>query len=167
MRSFIIAALAMAFVAGCQKEETPPAQPVLPGKAPLVKANAKKEPIRDVISGVARRMEISEVRNLLRQLGQAYHTFDVDFNRAPRTLAELEPYLGKSASLIEPLKSGDFTVIYGVKRAQMTAGASNTIIAYETHADTHGQRVVLMGDGSLNELTEAEFAATPKAIGIK
>jgi prepilin-type processing-associated H-X9-DG protein len=44
----------------------------------------------------------------------------------------------------------------------MTQGTSNTILAHEANAQTNGG-IVLMADGSVRQMTAAEFQAAPKA----
>jgi hypothetical protein len=123
------------------------------------------QPPKKGLGGPARVLDITEVRQLMKQLGLAYHTFESDRNAAPKNLKELSPYYENSARITDLLQKGQVVFLYGVRPQQMTSGTSNTILAYEAVQDGNGVRVVLMGDGSVQELDEASFQKAPKAPG--
>ncbi len=59
------------------------------------------------------------------------------------------------------IKQGDFVVAWGVGRA-VAPGAGNQILVYEKKAATEGG-AVLLRDGTVKQMTAAEFSAAPKA----
>ena len=102
-------------------------------------------------------------RPYMRQLGIAYNNFIAINNKAPQNKEELSPYFEKAAPILKMLDKKEVVFIYGVRPDQMPSGSSNTILAYEPDSDVSGIRLVLMGDGTVQEKTEAEFAKCPKA----
>jgi hypothetical protein len=55
--------------------------------------------------------------------------------------------------------------IWGANKNSFPDGTSNTILAYEADADLQGNRFVVLGDGSVQTVGEAEFQKMPKAKG--
>jgi hypothetical protein len=167
MRCITLAlALVLAAGLGCNKDAQPAPQQAKPAPKPKEDppANVQKDPPKkQPLGAIARWMEIPEVRNHLKQVGLAYVSYETMYNKGPQKLADLLPVLDKSNRLIEPLKDGTITFIYGVSTRQMPKGPSNTILAYETEADRHSRRVCLMGDGSVQDFVEDEFTKAPKA----
>src|SRR5688572_28635782 len=82
--------------AGCQKhtstESSEPAGVVikLAQGTGVQNPQAKDQPAPR--GGVARSMQLADVRNYMKQLGIAYTTFEATNNRGPRDLNELAPY---------------------------------------------------------------------------
>lgn len=134
-----------------------PGVPPMPGPAPF------EPPGKQPIGGIPRRMEISEVRNLMKQLGVAYHNFFDVHRRGPKDAKELAIFFDKNTRITQALNEKWIAFQWGAHLLKMTEGTSRTIIAYETQADRNGQRVVLFGDASVTELNETEFAKAPRA----
>lgn len=114
-------------------------------------------------SGIARRLEFVDVQNNMRQLGFGYTNFEITNGRGPRNLEELAPEFERNAKIMEHLQKGWWIFIYNANRAGMTAGPSNTVLAYEAQPDGNGMRIVTMGDGTVRVLDETTFNKTPKA----
>jgi hypothetical protein len=132
------------------KQEPPPG----PDNGPPQKKGA---------GGIGRSREVAEVRNVLKQLGLAYHSFDSTESRAPNSRKDLGPYYENNGRINEVLDKGEIVFLYGVRPLQMAQGTSNTILAYENIPDQAGIRIVLMGDGSVDQMDEATFRKAPKA----
>ncbi len=143
--------------------------PVEPQPKKVDEPPPKEEPVieKKAPAGAAARIrEVTEVQNVLRQLGVAYRNFEVSENRGPKNQQELSPYYENNGQINEYLKNKWVTFIYGVRRQAFDEqGASNTILAYETDPDARGIRMVLFGDGSVNGLNEQDFKTSPKAKG--
>jgi hypothetical protein len=80
--------------------------------------------------------------------------------RAPTSLADM----GADYDATHPLgygavKSGDYVVVW---KAPVSASGSGNVLAYQKDAPSKGGPVV-MQDGSVKEMTAAEFTAAPKA----
>lgn len=101
--------------------------------------------------------------NDLKQIGLAYHNFcDSNFGKAPTAPQDLINVDPTAAPAIALLQNGEVVFIWGVKIQDMKQGTANTILAYEAGVPTNGG-IVLMADGSVRQVTAAEFQQTPKA----
>ncbi|MBM4069983.1 MAG: hypothetical protein FJ271_13680 [Planctomycetes bacterium] len=146
-----------------QTKGPPPPPPVIPKEPPKFEPKPKKG--KDLISAVARRMEVSEVNNWFRQLGLAYHTVSTETisGAGPRDFAQLGREFANT-----PLKEWhdkQWVVVVWNVRLPNVQQKSSTALAWETDADGQGNRIVLMCDGSVQSLDEATFAKTAKAMG--
>jgi prepilin-type processing-associated H-X9-DG protein len=103
-------------------------------------------------------------KNDLLQIGLAYHSY-LDANiKGPAKAEDLLPYIENNAVLLQKMKS-DYTIIWGVDLKNptlLTQGTKNTVLGYESSAPTSGGQV-LMCDGSVEQMTAAEFKAAPQA----
>lgn len=167
MRCLIVAVVFSAsFECGCKKEPEP--APKAPAPVAQDKEGAPKErevpPRQPKLTSIGRRMEISEIRNIMKQLGFAYVAYETQFKKGPKTISDLESYLEKNPKFTDPLKNGHMTFIFGVSTMQMPSGPGNSILAYENDPDVNGLRCVLMGNGqTIQELDNDTFQKTPKA----
>jgi hypothetical protein len=99
----------------------------------------------------------AKVSNYLKQLGLAYHNYsDANAGKAPAKAEDLAPDFDNDKKLLDALKSEDIVFIYKVRIVDMTAGTSNTILAYEKDVPTKGGQC-LYGDGSVKKLSADEF----------
>ncbi|MBI3407824.1 MAG: hypothetical protein HY040_05645 [Planctomycetes bacterium] len=167
MRCVIVAIVVCAFFeCGCNKEPEPTPKgpvPVAQGKDQAPKER-EVPPRQPKLTRIGRRMEISEVRNIMQQLGLAYVQYETQFKKGPKTISDLESYLEKNPKFTDPLKNGHITFVFNVSTMQMPSGPGNSILAYENDVDVNGFRVVLMGNGqTVQDLNEEDFNKSPKA----
>lgn len=125
-------------------------------------AAEKKEPEKK--GKIVRARDLIEFRNHFKNLGLAYATFEAERGKGPANLDELKPYLQGANKMIDMLAKEEIIFYYGVSKTQMMEnGTSNTILAHEAYEDVNGRRLVLMGDGSVHEMTNEQFQKAPKA----
>jgi hypothetical protein len=118
---------------------------------------------KDPRVGLRRIMDRVEARSILRGLGQAYAAHETLHKKGPADRDELSRSVNNDFRTMEYIDKNWFTFIYGADRKLMTAGSSNTILAYETYKDGTNQRLVLMADGSVTDMDEPTFAGAAKA----
>jgi hypothetical protein len=94
--------------------------------------------------------------NDLKQIGLAYHNCIDATNKAPAKAEDLAPYFENDKRLLGLLKNEDIVFFYNVTIAQMTAGTSNTVLAYVKDVPEKGG-LVLMGDASVKKMSADEF----------
>ena len=111
---------------------------------------------------IVRQRDLIQFRNHFKQLGLAYASFNAEHGKAPQKKEDLAPYLQGANKLLDMLDKGDIVFYYGVSPQQMQKGSSNTVLAHENYEDTNSRRLVLMGDGSVREMTANDFAKAPK-----
>jgi hypothetical protein len=160
--------LAAAHLTGCHRKATPPAAPpaapVAPAAgAPGAPADAPAPHLGGAGPGKAQTrvrevMDRVRAETQLRTIGQFLGIYKTELNRYPNTLQELLDYIKTDARQEhESLQTGYFVF------APSQNPTSQTIVIYEKDPDTNGMRVVLMGDGSVQRLSEEQFkAAMPK-----
>jgi hypothetical protein len=131
----------------------------------MVEGKNDKQPVqeKEKKGKIVRTRDLIEFRQFFKQLGIAYATYEAEHNKGPQKKEDLAPSLQGLTKLLEMLDKGDIVFYYGVSKQQMEKGASMTILAHEAYEDVNGRRLVLMGDGSVQELSNAEFEKAPKA----
>jgi hypothetical protein len=155
--AWILTAGAALLTAGCPKPPTPAAagaaggqttEPHL-GGAPHGKPQTQ---VRDL-------MDRMQAQNQLSQLGVFLQAYKGEQGRFPNNLQELVDYIKTDAKReYESLKTGYFIYV------PTQNATSQTIVVYEYAPDLNNNRMVLMGDGSVHRIPEAEFkAAMPAA----
>ena len=105
--------------------------------------------------------------DVLREVGGLIASHCGENRKAPAKVADLARYEPGFPLGFQAVKSGDVVVVWG---ASMTideggggnAGGTADAMAYEKKVPTEGG-FVLLQNGSVMEMTPAEFAATPKA----
>ena len=107
--------------------------------------------------------------NDLMQIGLLYHNYcDLNSGKPPATLNDLVKFAHTNdpaaVPVIAGLQSGKYVIYLGVDFKKQTQGTTNTVLAYEANVPTAGGPVVMV-DGSIKQMTAAEFAAAPKPIG--
>jgi hypothetical protein len=115
--------------------------------------------------------ERAKKSNDLKQLGLMYHSY-IDANRKGPASADdlLKAAAGEpgAQAVVQKVKDGKYVLIWGTTITEMQKspqGSTGTVLGYEATAPTAGG-LVLMGDGSVKNMTAAEFAAAPKAQGV-
>jgi hypothetical protein len=108
----------------------------------------------------------AKTTNDLKQIGLAYHNYHAAFNKGPSKVEDLAEFLENDKRLIGLLKDETIVFFFGVSIEQMTAGTSNTVLAYVKEVPDKGG-LVLMGDGSVKKLSADEFAKATKAGKVK
>jgi hypothetical protein len=133
-----------------------------PKERPKFEPKPKKG--KDLVSQVARRVEKVEVDNWFRQLGLAYQFAATEnpSGRGPKSFKELGREFA-SSPLNEWLTKDWIKIVWNASLSNQPNGASNTALAWETDADSAGNRVVLMCDGSVHLLGEQDFQKTAQA----
>jgi predicted Zn finger-like uncharacterized protein len=155
-------------VTGGKKDEPQAKAPPPVEKKEIFKFEKPRKGAKDLISAVARRLEITEVNNWFRQLGISYQTVASasTSGKGPADFKELtELATTASCPLKDWLDKGWIVVVWGARLSSQPDGASNTPLAWETDPDLQGNRVVLLCSGSVQTMPEAEFAKTAKAKG--
>jgi hypothetical protein len=103
----------------------------------------------------------------LKQIALAYISYcDANKGKTPPDFQTLLAWVQKkqpeaAGVVAQGGPGGKYTIRFGDWRfpTSFTAGTSNTIMAYETKAQSQGVIVVAMFDGSVRMMTPAEFAA--------
>src|SRR5262249_45310017 len=109
------------------------------------------------LAGAARAADTVTEKDM-KAIGLAYHNYLDAKAKPPAKAEDLAPYLPKADAkrLVEALKSAEVKFIYNVRVVDMTAGSSNTVVAYVKGIEKAGG-LVLYGDGSVRKLTAAQF----------
>jgi hypothetical protein len=135
----------VALIAGCGKSESPssPAAPPAAGG----KADDKKVSRGGGIFGVR---DETQNRLILRNIGIACQADNV--GRLPQTLDELKEIVKDSPKDRKAVESGEFVLVAGAQPRP------DSLFLYEKDADSRGNRLVLMGDGTVHKKNAEEFA---------
>jgi hypothetical protein len=97
-----------------------------------------------------------QLMNDLKQIGLARFNYsDAHGGQFPSSWAELQS-VGIPAELQQKLEAAGYTMVFGMKISEFTAGTSRSIIAFRRDAAQKGG-VVLMCDGSVMQITPEEF----------
>lgn len=97
--------------------------------------------------------------NDLKQLGLYYWQYDPLMEKGPARLEDLRDLRRDLPKVYQGIQDGVYVVYWGARRV---AARSDTVLAYVRDAPKVGG-MVLMGDGSVQNMSAAEFNAAPKA----
>lgn len=116
-------------------------------------------------SGPAQARERIRRSNELKMIALAMINYHDDNQGFPPDQQDFLKWAQMKAPEVVPIvQGGQYTVLYAkVRMMELTAGegTSNTIIAYDNQPFPSG-RLVVMADGAVQSMTEAEFAAKPR-----
>jgi hypothetical protein len=108
---------------------------------------------------VKRVLDKTKARAYMEQIGIFYHTYVAENGKPPAKLDDFLDYIKRdSRNEYQMLKDGNF--LWNAK-----AGTdSNKVLCYEKDPDLDDNRIVLMGDGSVQQMSTADFdkALPPK-----
>jgi hypothetical protein len=108
---------------------------------------------------VKRVLDKTKAREYMHQIGIFYHTYVAENGKPPAKLDDFLEYIKRdSRNEYQMLKDGNF--LWNAK-----AGTdSNKVLCYEKDPDLDDNRIVLMGDGSVQQISTADFdkALPPK-----
>jgi hypothetical protein len=135
-----------------EKEQPPP------------KFEPKPKKGKDLISTIARRMEMTDVRNCFGQLGKAIYADSTINGKGTANYKDLGLNFANNP-LKEWIDKDWVKVVWSANLSNLPNGASNTALAWETDPDSQGFRIVLMCDTSVQTMNEEDFQKTPKAVG--
>ena len=79
----------------------------------------------------------------------------------PRKPDDFNDFVDSMPAALQRVKDGEYVVAWGVGRSA-AAGAGGQVLVYEKKAPTEGG-AVLLRDGTVKQMTAAEFGAAPKA----
>jgi hypothetical protein len=131
---------------------------------PKPKFEPKPKKGKDLISTVARRMEMTDVRNNFKQLGLEFQNQATINGKGARDYKALGVGFA-NLPLKEWIEKDWVKVVWSANLNILPNGASNTALAWETDPDSQGFRIVLMCDTSVQTMDENTFNNTPKAVG--
>jgi hypothetical protein len=157
MRCWLVAAILLALsVPGCKKHKDTATE--VQGN-PLRPDPAGGAPARN---DVQRGAQLRVNENLMKQLGLFYQFYRNDHDgQPPRTEAEFKAYLQSDPNArneVEALNKGWIVLVLD------PPPNSHQVLAYEKEPyQKWGNRIVLLGDGSVKVMVEAEFQAALKA----
>jgi hypothetical protein len=132
-----------------QAQAQPRPQPAAPPAAEAAAADPRAKAIRT---------------NQLKMIGLAYHSHLDSKRQPPAKVEDLAPFYENDAKVTAALKDGSFVFLWKSSIQNMTAGTSNTVLAYEKETPDKGG-LVLMADGSVKTMSAKEFKDAPKAPG--
>lgn len=143
MREVSIGVLIVCCLAGCNPN---PPSTSAPGTAGATNAGGGQS--------LPKLISRQSVPTELKQIALFYNQFNADNNRSPKDLQEYEWYIRQEAPrLALMLKGSSYTIVWNVAKSS----SSSAVIAYETELDPEGKRYVVMGDGSVKKMTDAEL----------
>lgn len=101
---------------------------------------------------------------VLHEVGGMIQIFSGENNRGPKKAADLAKYENGYPLGYKAVQKGDVVVIWGVKMAGEgdLKDAPPHVLAYEKTAPDAGGMVLLL-NGTVKQMSSAEFAAAPKA----
>jgi hypothetical protein len=79
-----------------------------------------------------------------------------------QSIDDIAPYLNDQ-KVLAAFHNGTYMLCEGAHTNNMPHGYSHTLLAYQAKAEKDGIRIVVMADGSVQEMDEDEFAAAPCA----
>jgi hypothetical protein len=97
----------------------------------------------------------------LKEMVGVYRYIEYSKLPLPRKPQDFADYCDSMPTAFQRITQGEYIVVWGVGRSTVP-GAASQILAYEKKAPSAGG-AVLLRDGTIKEVTAAEFAAATKA----
>lgn len=142
---------------GCKKHKDTAPEPTEPQGNPLKPDPAGGAP---AASDVQRGAQVRVIENLMRNIGQFYQIYSAEKGHPPRTLEEFRTYLQSDPNARNEAQALDKGWLVLVLDPPPNA---NQVLAYEKEPyKKWNNRVVLLGGGSVQLMTDAEFQAALK-----
>lgn len=113
---------------------------------------------------VKNRVDKEKAQQYMRQLYIAYMATQAMSPEGPRSEEDLKAQLEGGDKLLKSPRDGQkFIICYGVNLSNLPKGASETLLMWESTANSEGARCGVLADGRPVYLTEDEFRRFPKA----
>lgn len=155
--------LGAVLLVGCRKPAAPTPAAVPPAPGPAV-AQAPAPHLGGAPPGKAQTrvrevMDRVQAENQLRQVGLALKLYEGDFNRYPTRLQDFLEYIKRDYHReYESLSTGYFVMTLDPRPT------ADKVVVYEKDPDLNHMHLALMGDSSVQRMTEDQFqAAVPAA----
>ena len=97
----------------------------------------------------------------LKEMVGVYRYIEYSKLPLPRKADDFNDYVDTMPTALDRIKQGEYVVVWGVGRSA-APGMAAQVLAYEKKVPADGG-AVLLRDGTVKQLTAAEFAAAPKA----
>jgi hypothetical protein len=97
----------------------------------------------------------------LKEMISVYKYIEYSKLPLPRKPEDFNDFVDSMPTAFYRVKDGEYVVVWGVGRAT-SAGAGAQVLVYEKKTPTEGG-AVLLRDGTVKQMTAAEFGAAPKA----
>jgi len=127
-------------------------------KSPFVVALVGLTLLTGCTTSAASRPVSQERKDALKEFGELLKGLNDEGAKPPAKLAGLEPVEPRVPNAGPAIRNGDIVYLWG---AEYAAG-SNKVVAYEKQTPTEGG-LVLLQDGTVKEMSAAEFGSAPKA----
>jgi hypothetical protein len=147
---------------GSPPAEPKPARQNVASTQTVQSKDDKQDKPKEKKGGLIRQRELIEMRPDFQQIGLAYNGIIADSGKPPQSKEDFRKYL-KAPKIMKYFDENILEFYYGVSPLQMPDGSSRTIVGYEPNSDQSGQRLVIMGDGSVQTISDADYAKAPKA----
>ncbi|MCI0463681.1 MAG: hypothetical protein L0Z62_42645 [Gemmataceae bacterium] len=130
------------------KKEQPQPEPVVQNPPP----QPQEPPLEKRVVTYWGAGERESIKNDLKQIGLFYLQYRDTFNRGPATSKALADYMRRdTATLAAKIDKGHYAVI------PITRPNSNMVIVYDVAGDVNGNHFVVMGDGRVDLIGQAEL----------
>ncbi len=98
------------------------------------------------VRSVWRQAKEMDTMNEMQQIVVAYCNYASEHGHGPNAVIDFSSFYENSNRINKDIGKGRITVIWGIPGTLL---GSDTVVAYETHTDRLGNRLVAMGDGSV------------------
>ena len=127
----------------------PQGNPVLPQRGQQLQSGGV---IQDVRQAARRTVDLAQLKNF----SLAYFQYQTLNGKGPSRVEDIKDSI--DANMIAALKEGTCVAVWGLRNP-----SASTVVAYVKDPDSYGTRVVAMGDGSAQRMSQQDFDAAMKA----